>query len=142
MPASTALVWPMLALMGLTLLVWCYLYVLRLGYLFRLQIDPQQLATPQGLAATLPDRINAPSNNFRNLFELPVLFYALCLIHLQLQQIDAVTVQLAWSYVALRGLHSLIHCSVNIVKYRFIAYLLSSLVLWGMLARLAWTLAS
>lgn len=130
---------PMLALMGLTLLVWCYMYLLRLGYLFRLRIDPQRLATPGALNAALPDRINNPSNNFKNLFELPVLFYLLCLLVMQAGLSDAGWRAMAWGFVALRTLHSLIHCTLNIVKWRFAAYLLSSLLLWAMLLRLAWT---
>ena len=42
----------------------------------------------------------------------------------------------AWLFVGLRAAHSVVHCTVNIVKVRFVFYLLSSLVLWFMLAML------
>ena len=52
-------------------------------------------------------------------------------------QVDALYVQLAWAYVGLRALHSLIQCTANIVIWRFVAYLLSSLVLAAMIIRCA-----
>lgn len=128
---------PVVALMLLTALVWLYMYVLRLGYILVNKIEAQSIASPEALNAALPERINRPSNNLKNLFELPVIFYAVCAFALISQRADATLVKLAWAYVALRAAHSLIQCTVNIVPLRFAAYLLSSLVLWFMVARLA-----
>jgi hypothetical protein len=46
-------------------------------------------------------------------------------------------VQLAWGFVVLRILHSVIHCSYNNVNHRFVAYALSCLFLLFMWIRLA-----
>jgi hypothetical protein len=131
------LIQPIVALMLLTMVVWIYMYVVRIGYIKQHRIDPQSAATPEAMAKVLPDKINAPSNNLKNLLELPVIFYVVCIFLLALRPVDQITVNLAWAYVALRAVHSMIHCTVNIVIWRFVAYFLSSLVLWLMVMRLA-----
>jgi hypothetical protein len=133
---SHAIVQPVLALMLLTFAVWVTLFARRIAWMVSRNIDAQRLATPEQIASTLPESVNRAANNFRNLFELPVVFYAICLLLLATQGSDAVYVNLAWGYVALRVAHSLIHCTVNIVTLRFAAFALSSIVLWIMLARL------
>ncbi|MGI9221859.1 MAG: MAPEG family protein [Woeseiaceae bacterium] len=129
---------PFLAMMLLTGIVWVVLYTRRLNYIFSQRIDSQQLTIPEKGAALIPEEVNWPSYNFRNLFELPVLFYALCLYLFVTGSVDAIFVGSAWAYVGLRTLHSLIHCTLNIVKLRFIAYMLSSIVLWFMFIRACW----
>lgn len=128
---------PVAALFLLTALVWLFMYARRLSFILGNSIDPQSLATPEQLSARLPESINNASNNLKNLFELPVVFYALCVVLLVSQTIDALYLNCAWAFFALRVLHSLIHCTVNIVNLRFLAYILSSLVLWFMVVRLA-----
>lgn len=129
---------PFLAMMLLTAIVWVVLYTRRLNYIFSQRIDSQQLTIPEKGAALIPEEVNWPSYNFRNLFELPVLFYALCLYLFVTGSVDEIFVGSAWAYVGLRTLHSLIHCTANIVKLRFIAYMLSSIVLWFMFIRAGW----
>jgi hypothetical protein len=131
------LIQPIVVLMLLTMIVWIYMYVMRIGYIKQHHIDPQTAATPEAMAKVLPDKINAPSNNLKNLLELPVIFYVVCICFLALRPVDQITVNLAWAYVTLRAVHSVIHCTVNIVIWRFVAYFLSSLVLWLMVMRLA-----
>lgn len=128
---------PVLAMVGVTLFVWIALYVQRVGEMRRRRIHPQRLASAAAATALLEDRRAA--DNFRNLFELPVLFHVAALAALATQGVDAVLVGLAWAFVILRAVHSLVHCTYNRVMHRFIAYLLSTLVLWAMWAKLAWT---
>lgn len=130
---------PVLALFLLTGVVWAYMYARRLPFILGNRIDPQSIATPELMNARLPAAINSPSNNLKNLFELPVVFYALCAFLLLTQKVDGAFLSMAWAYVGLRAVHSAIHCTVNIVNFRFAAYLLSSLVLWFMVGRLAWS---
>ena len=134
---SPSILQPVAALMLLTFLVWLSMLTRRLRYLVANRIHPQRVATLEQLNALLPEQVNRPSNNLKNLFELPVLFYAACLALFALRQVDTSYLVLAWSFVALRAAHSAIQCSVNIVRLRFAAYLLSSAVLWIMLARFA-----
>lgn len=128
---------PVATLFLLTAVVWAYMYARRLPFILGNGIDPQSIATPELLNARLPAAINYASNNLKNLFELPVVFYALCALLLVTQRVDATYVQAAWAFVALRGVHSLVHCTINVVNLRFAAYFLSSLVLWFMVGRFA-----
>jgi hypothetical protein len=127
---------PLLALVFLTFLVWVYMYVTRLSEIKRKSIDPQTLNTRAQGQALLTDS-PAQADNLKNLFELPVLFYIAVLLALVLMIQDKFLVQLAWSYVALRYVHSVVHCTYNRVMHRFIAYAASSLILMLMWARLA-----
>lgn len=70
---------PFIGMITLTLAVWIVMYAKRLVWISKHDIDPNSIATPETLSATIPDQVNHASNNFKNLFELPVLFYALCL---------------------------------------------------------------
>lgn len=125
--------------MFLTFVVWLYMGVLRLRYLAANRVSPRRVATPELMNSILPERIQGPANNLKNLFELPVIFYALCAFALALQHDDALLTGLAWAYVLARAVHSAIHCTVNSVQPRFAAYMVSSIVLWIMVARLAFT---
>jgi hypothetical protein len=132
---------PMLGMMLLTLVVWVYMYILRLGYILRQRIHPQKLTTPDKVAGLIPEPVSYPAYNFRNLLELPVLFYVLCLLLYVTGMADAWDLLAAWIFVALRAAHSTIHCTVNVVKYRFYAYFASALVLWIMLVRVVLRIA-
>lgn len=127
---------PLLALVFLTFLVWVYMYVTRFGEIKRKSINPQSLDTRVHGQALLTDS-PAQADNLKNLFELPVLFYVAVLLALVLMIQDQLLVQLTWGYVALRYVHSLVHCTYNRVMHRFIAYAASCLVLMLVWARLA-----
>ena len=132
---ATAILWPAVAMAGLTFLVWVRLYQLRLGEMARKRIGAQALASAADSARLLVD--TRASDNFRNLFELPVLFYAGALLAAQLGVSDGVSLALAWAFVALRVVHSLVHCTFNHVMTRFVAYALATLVLIAFWVRLA-----
>lgn len=126
--AAGDLLWPAFAMAGLTLVVMVRMGFERLGQLARERIHPQAVATSAEMAARVKD--SRAADNFRNLFELPVLFYLALFVGVQLQAASPVTVGLAWAFVALRVVHSAIHCSYNKVRHRFLAYVLGALVLW------------
>ena len=138
--SATAILWPAVAMAGLTCLVWVRLYQLRLGEMARKRIDAQDLASAADSARLLVD--TRASDNFRNLFELPVLFYAGVLLAAQLGVTDTASLVLAWSFVGLRAVHSVVHCTFNHVMTRFVAYALATLVLFAFWARLALVLAA
>jgi len=128
---------PMLAMVAITVLVWIRLYQTRLREMRARHIPPQALAS-RAQGAALHD--TRAADNFSNLFELPVLFYVAVLVAQATGQTGSVVLLLAWGFVALRALHSLIHCSYNRVIHRFTAFMLSALVLWALWAVLAWGL--
>lgn len=132
--SSDAIFGPFFAMMALTIAVWIFMYFRRIGYMLKHRIHPQRLSTPEGAAELIPEPASWPANNLKNLFELPVLFYALCMYLFVSESVDSSFVVGAWAYVVLRAIHSFIQCVVNRVKLRFTVYLLSSIVLWIMVA--------
>ena len=129
---NPSIILPVIALVLLTAVVWVRLYVERIRELKQRRIDPQSLATSASAGQTM-QRVQA-SDNFRNLFEVPVLFYALCAVLASAQHISSFFVIGAWVYVALRCIHSFIHLTYNRVMHRFAVYVLSTVilfVLWG-----------
>ena len=129
---SASLALPMMAMLLLTLVVWVVMFIHRVGYASANGIDAQKMRTPSDVARLLPDEVSGSGNNFKNLFEMPVLFYVVCLYLTVFGQVSSLMVTCAWVFVGLRAVHSLIHCSYNNVMHRFIAYLASSLALWIM----------
>ena len=126
---------PFIGMLSLTFVVWVHLYVCRIGYTTRHRIHPQRLTTPEKGKALIPDAVNYPAYNLTNLFELPVVFYALCLYLYVMGDVDQTYVAASWVFFLLRVLHSIVHCTFNLVIVRFALYTLSSLALWFMLAR-------
>ena len=126
---------PMLGMMILTLSVWVYMFIQRVGYARGNNIDIEEFKTPGDVQALIPGDSSSASNNFKNMFELPVIFYAVCLYLTVTLQVDSLYVNCAWAFLALRVVHSLIHCSYNRVAHRFGAYLLSGIALWVMVVR-------
>jgi hypothetical protein len=132
---NESILWPMCALALLTAIVWAWMYVDRIGEMRAKHIAPQRLPTARE-ASTILER-TAAADNFRNLFEMPVLFYVLCLTLAVTGLATPLQVGLAWLYVALRATHSLIHVTYNRVSHRFTAHLVSTLCvffMWGVFA--------
>lgn len=132
---SNELALPMLSMMVLTLLVWLFMFVQRVGYANANKLDIESMKSPQDVMALIPPESSSASNNFKNLFEIPVLFYVICLYLMVSGQVDQVHVYCAWIFVGLRLAHSLIHCSYNRVAHRFGVYILSAIALWVMVVR-------
>jgi len=137
--AQTAIFGPFFATMLLTLLVWVYMYIRRIGFITKNNIDPKELAVPGALAQLSPAAVSNPSDNLKNLFEIPVLFYALALYLFVTGHVDTAYVAAAWVFVAFRTLHSAVHCTFNLVMLRFYLYLIATLAVWFMVGRAAIT---
>lgn len=128
---------PMFAMVMLTFVVWLYMYFTRIGEMGRKRIDPQELDTFARGLEKLTDSAG-PAGNLRNLFEMPVLFYLAIVVTLVLLIQDSWLIAMSWTYVILRAVHSLIHCTYNNVLHRFTAYVCSCVVLFLMWAQLGW----
>lgn len=130
-----AILLPPTALAFLTGFVWLRLGSDRLGEMRTRRIHPQQVATSKQMAETMQN--TQSSDNFRNLFEVPVLFYALCGFLAVTRLTTLFILACAWGYVALRGVHTCIHLTHNKVVRRFQAFVASTIVLyvmWGLFA--------
>jgi len=122
--------YPLLAMVGLTLMVWVWMYITRVSAVIKgeLKMDDFQSAQKN----SYPDRVTFASDNIGNLFEMPVLFYSISILLYITHTFSETQLILAWCYVGFRSLHSLIHCSYNNVLHRLLSYLVSSLILWLM----------
>src|SRR5216683_1873009 len=135
--AQQSIFGPFFATMFLTLIVWVYMYVRRIHFMNSNKISPNDLAVPGALAKLSPAAVSNPSDNLKNLFEMPVLFYALALYLFVTGQVDATYVYAEWIFVISRALHSAVHCTFNRVILRFYLYLISTVALWFMAIRAA-----
>jgi len=133
---QTEIFTPFLLLMLLALAVWVYMYARRIPFIVGAKLSAEQLG-PIEFARISPAKVSNPSDNLKNLFELPILFYALCIYLFEIGKVHHVYVTAAWVFVCFRILHSLVHCMVNIVTLRFWLYVASALVLWAMVLRAA-----
>lgn len=134
---QAAIFGPFFATIFLTFLVWLYMYIRRISFITRNKIGSKDLAVPGALAQLSPPAVSNPSDNLKNLFEIPVIFYALVLYLFVTKQVDAVYLRAAWVFVAFRVSHSAVHCTFNLVMLRFYLYLFATLAVWFIAIRAA-----
>jgi hypothetical protein len=125
---------PVIALISWTLIVWIWMYALRIPAMNAAQIDPDDAKHP-GSLSVLPSNVRAVADNYNHLHEQPTIFYALAFYTQLAGTADVLNVQLAWAYVGLRVVHSLVQNTANKVMIRFTVFSLSSLVLIAMTIR-------
>ena len=128
---------PFLAVMLLTMTVWFYMYSRRIPFILKSKLRPDQLTAAE-LARISPPAVANPSDNLKNLFEIPTLFYAVVLYLYATGQVDSSYCIAAWVFAIFRILHSAVHCSVNIVILRFWLYAISTFAVWFMVLRAAY----
>jgi hypothetical protein len=128
---------PFFATMFLTLGVWIYMYIRRVAFITSQRLGQKDFERPGALAQLSPPAVANPSDNLKNLFEIPVLFYALVLYLFVTRQVDGMYVGAGWIFVAFRTLHSAVHCTFNLVILRFYLYLAATIAVWFMLFRAA-----
>ena len=119
---------PALVLVIWSLLVWVWMYATRLPAMGKAKLDPQDARFP-GSLDVLPDGVRQVANNYNHLMEQPTIFYALAFITYLIGLQSPLTAGLAWGYVALRIVHSLIQNTINRVPLRFLVFSLSTIVL-------------
>ncbi len=103
------------------------------------RIHPQTVASSSQMVGVLKN--TRAADNYKNLFEMPVFFYVLCLAALVTRQVGMTLLVLAWAYVGLRLVHSVIHMGYNKVMHRFYVFALSNgvlIALWGVFLWRLW----
>jgi hypothetical protein len=128
------LVAPVMALVAWSLLIWLWMYVQRLPAMSKAGMKPQEAAFPGSLNG-LPAATRQAADNYNHLMEQPTIFYAAALAIQVAGHGDPLAITLAWTFVGLRVLHSLIQVSINVVLLRFLAFSAATLVLAWMVAR-------
>jgi hypothetical protein len=129
---ATSIFVPALALMLWSLLVLVQVPIRRFSAYFAKRVVAEDFK--HGERSDVPTDVALPNRIFMNLVEVPVLFYALVLIAFVTNEVNHVTVSLAWLYVALRFVHSLIYFTYNHVVHRFAVFATSNLVVLAMIA--------
>jgi hypothetical protein len=119
---------PAVAMVVLSSILLVRMFFERLRQVRAENIRWREIPSASQMAARFQD--TRAADNFRNLFEVPVLFYLALVVAFLIAQVNLLTLSLAWIFVASRYLHSVIHCTNNRLKYRFPVYLLGWLVLW------------
>ena len=119
------------ALAAWSLVMWVWMYATRLPAMRKAKIDTFNLVGGAGsdLKAIIPPKQQWPADNYNHLHEQPTIFYAIAITHALIGTGDGVNLTIAWAYVALRVLHSLVQVLVNRVIVRFTLFSLSSLCL-------------
>lgn len=138
-PLTSSLLTPMLALIVWSLVMLVWMYATRIPAIGKAGIDPAKAQEPTSLDA-LPIKVRQVAYNYNHLMEQPTLFYALVVYSYLAGQQNAVNLALAWAYVAIRIVHSLVQATVNIVLVRFAIFITGSLVLAALAIRNVWAL--
>lgn len=125
---------PVLALVVWTLVVWAWMYATRIPAMRKAKIDPQAAIHP-GSLSSLPTEARVVADNYNHLHEQPTLFYAVALYTHLAGAADSVNVALAWTYVALRVVHSFAQIVLRRVAVRFAVFVLATLCLVAIAAR-------
>ena len=128
------LVIPILALIGWTFVMWIWMYATRIPAMRAARVDLDEVSRT-GAKLALPPAVTRVADNYNHLHEQPTLFYALALAAQIAGGADAINIALAWSYVLVRILHSLVQATRNKIIVRFFIFNVGSLVLLVMLVR-------
>jgi hypothetical protein len=124
----------MLALVVWTLVMTAWMYAVRIPAIQKAGINPNDAREPTSLDA-LPLRVRQVAYNHNHLMEQPTIFYALVVYTYLAGQQNPLNLALAWAYVAVRVVHSLVQATVNVILLRFGIFVLGTLVLAALTAR-------
>ena len=133
-PLTHSLLTPMLALVVWTLVMTVWMYAVRIPAIQKAGINPNDAREPTSLDA-LPLQVRQVAYNHNHLMEQPTIFYALVAYSYLAGQQNPLNLALAWAYVAVRVVHSLVQATVNVVLVRFSIFMLGTLVLAALAAR-------
>lgn len=122
---------PVVVLAAWTLVMLLWLIAARMPAVRRAGLDVSKMTggRPHGLEGIVPDRANWPAHNYMHLMEQPTLFYAVALVIALTGTGDGINALLAWAYVGLRVLHSIVQATFNRIAVRFVLFGLSTLAL-------------
>src|SRR6184192_845011 len=122
---------PIVTLVAWSVIMQIWMYATRIPAMRRAGISLKGRVGTRGsaLEGAIPDDVNWKAHNYNHLMEQPTIFYAVALSLALMNFGGGINLYLAWGYVALRIVHSLIQATANIVAYRFLVFSLASLCL-------------
>lgn len=120
------------------LAAWTFAILLLIPYKRIKAVARKQLVADDfklGESKNVPPSVSLPNQNYTNLLELPVLFYVVCLVLYVTNSVDAVAIYLAWAFVGLRMMHSVVHLTSNNILQRLMVFGMGFFVLVAMWVR-------
>ena len=126
---------PMVVLLAWTMIMFIWMYATRIPAMIKAGYDIKTMrgTTGRSLDDKLPPEVQWKAHNYNHLLEQPVLFYAACLLLMMLAEDGRGAVLLAWLYVGLRIVHSLVQATSNVIRLRFPLFFAASLALLGLI---------
>lgn len=109
--------------------MWLWMYATRLPAMRAARMKPDPQAPRGEQMATLPASVRWKADNYNHLFEQPTIYYATVIVLALVSAEQGLDLVLAWTYVGLRVIHSLVQALVNKIEVRFVVFFLSSMVL-------------
>ena len=129
--------YPVMLLMIHTMLVVMLMGYRRYSAVSKRQVDPEYYKLYVGEESP---ECRVVARHVINLLETPPLFYLGAIIAFVTSQSGSLLLGLAWAYVTLRLVHTVIHLGGNVVIWRFRIFVLSMLVLMAFLGLIAYGL--
>ena len=113
-----------------TLVLWTFVITLIMAYgRVKFTKDPQDAAHTKDLKGMMPAWVERAADNYNHLFEQPVAFYVVALSIALINNVEPLMVQLAWAFVIVRIIHSLVQLTINIVLLRFAIFAIGWLII-------------
>ena len=123
---------PVLLLVCWTLIMWLWMYVTRIPAMQKAGVDPDSARHPGTYGDKLPASVRSVADNYNHLHEQPTIFYALMVFAGLTGGGDGLMLNLAYGYVGMRVLHSLVQVLSPKVALRFLIFALGSILLFVM----------
>jgi len=136
-PMNSPILQPVVALVLWSFVMWAWLYATRIPAMVRYKVVYDTRQPAEAFHAQLPAAVRWKADNYNHLMEQPTLFYAVALTLALVGQGSGLNAWLAWTYVGLRVVHSLVQALVNLVVLRFALFMLGSAALLVMVVRAA-----
>ena len=137
MPNASPMLAPVVALVIWSAIIWAWMYATRIPAIIKARMVLEPTAPRGEQMAQLPPKVRWKADNYNHLMEQPTLFYAIAISLAVLGDQSTASVALAWAYVGLRVLHSLVQVTWNNIQTRFALFFVSSLLLFGLVYQAA-----
>ena len=134
---SSPILQPVVALVLWSMVMWAWLYATRIPAIVGAKLPMDPTMTTADLSARLPPQVRWKADNYNHLMEQPTLFYAVALTLALVGEGGGLNAYLAWGYVGIRVVHSLVQATTNIIMVRFLIFMVGSLVLLALAVQAA-----
>jgi hypothetical protein len=129
MNVSVEILQPVVALVGWSMVMWTWMYVTRIPAVRAAKLELDPLAPRGEQMSTLPPRVRWKADNYNHLMEQPTIFYALAISIALMGEGSGVNLYLAWAYVVIRVIHSMVQVLINTIEVRFTLFAISNIPL-------------